>query len=156
MSYISTRGEAPALEFDDALLTGLARDGGLYVPRAWPKLDRQAIAAMPGRSFAEVAADNLALFSGAPASDVLPLAQSTVSQHLKVLREAGIVRGTVEGPTACYCLDPEVIRWLANFCTDICCPPGGGGAACGPGPTEAADGPDATPLTVRMAAGRLR
>ena len=88
--------------------------------------------------------------------DVLPLAQSTVSQHLKVLREAGIVRGTVEGPTACYCLDAEVIRWLANFCTDICCPPGGGGAACGPGPTEAADGPDATPLPVPVAGGRLR
>ncbi len=64
--------------------------------------------------------------------DVLPLAQSTVSQHLKVLREAGIVRGNVEGPTACYCLDPDAIHWLVKFCTDICCPPGGGGASCGP------------------------
>ncbi len=41
--------------------------------------------------------------------EVLPLAQSTVSQHLKVLREAGLVRGDVEGPKSCYCLDPEVI-----------------------------------------------
>ncbi len=55
----------------------------------------------------------------------LPLAQSTVSQHLKVLKEAGIVRGDVEGPGACYCLDPEAIRWLARFCYDLCCPPAG-------------------------------
>lgn len=41
-----------------------------------------------------------------------PLAQSTVSQHLKVLGEAGLIRGKVEGPATCYCLDPENIRWL--------------------------------------------
>lgn len=41
-----------------------------------------------------------------------PLAQSTVSQHLKVLREAGLVRGEIEGPATCYCLDRENIRWL--------------------------------------------
>lgn len=63
--------------------------------------------------------------------DVLPLAQSTVSQHLKVLREAGIVRGNVDGPTACYCLDPDAIHWLVQFCTDICCPPGANGPGCG-------------------------
>lgn len=60
--------------------------------------------------------------------DVLPLAQSTVSQHLKVLKEAGIIRGSIEGE-GCYCLDPDVVRWLANFCTDVCCPPA---ASCGP------------------------
>ncbi len=43
-----------------------------------------------------------------------PLAQSTVSQHLKVLREAGLVRGEVEGPATCYCLDPDGVRWLKN------------------------------------------
>jgi ArsR family transcriptional regulator len=53
--------------------------------------------------------------------EVLPLAQSTVSQHLKVLKEAGIVRGDVDDPK-CYCLDGDVLRWLAAFCTDICCP----------------------------------
>jgi len=41
-----------------------------------------------------------------------PLAQSTVSQHLKVLREAGLIRGEVEGPATCYCLDPDGVRWL--------------------------------------------
>ena len=44
--------------------------------------------------------------------DDLPLAQSTVSQHLKVLKEAGLVRGTVEGRRTCYCLDPEAVRAL--------------------------------------------
>lgn len=40
------------------------------------------------------------------------LAQSTVSQHLKVLREAGLIEGEVEGPATCYCLDVDGIRWL--------------------------------------------
>lgn len=41
-----------------------------------------------------------------------PLAQSTVSQHLKVLREAGLIRGEIEGPATCYCLDPQAFAWL--------------------------------------------
>ena len=44
--------------------------------------------------------------------DFTTLAQSTVSQHLKVLREAGLVAGEVEGPATCYCLNEEGIRWL--------------------------------------------
>lgn len=46
--------------------------------------------------------------------DTTPLAQSTVSQHLKVLREAGLVLGEVEGPATCYCLDADGIRWLKD------------------------------------------
>jgi len=42
----------------------------------------------------------------------IPLAQSTVSQHLKVLKDAGLVRGTVDGPRTCYCIDPEGLRSL--------------------------------------------
>jgi threonine synthase len=45
--HVSTRGEAPAISFTDALLAGLARDGGLYVPERWPALSRDAIAASP-------------------------------------------------------------------------------------------------------------
>ncbi|MEW5773367.1 MAG: metalloregulator ArsR/SmtB family transcription factor [Thermodesulfobacteriota bacterium] len=45
----------------------------------------------------------------------LPLAQSTVSQHLKVLKEAGLVRGAVEGPRTCYCLDRERLARLADL-----------------------------------------
>jgi ArsR family transcriptional regulator len=42
----------------------------------------------------------------------LPLAQSTVSQHLKVLKEAGLIRGTIDGPRTCYCIDPGGLRRL--------------------------------------------
>lgn len=41
--------------------------------------------------------------------EVLPLAQATVSQHLKVLKEAGLLRGRIDGPRSCYCLDPAAI-----------------------------------------------
>lgn len=54
---------------------------------------------------------------------LLPLAQSTVSQHLKVLKDAGIIRGEVEGDP-CYCIDEETIRWLSNYTFELCCPPG--------------------------------
>lgn len=42
----------------------------------------------------------------------LPLAQSTVSQHLKVMKEAGLIRGDVDGPRVCYCVEPRVPRRL--------------------------------------------
>ena len=42
----------------------------------------------------------------------LPLAQSTVSQHLKVLKDAGIIRGQIDGPRVCYCLEPAAIGRL--------------------------------------------
>jgi threonine synthase len=55
MRYVSTRGAAPALGFEDALLAGLARDGGLYVPNAWPTLSAQEIRALAGLPYAEAA-----------------------------------------------------------------------------------------------------
>ncbi len=48
-------------------------------------------------------------------TDRLPLAKSTVSQHLKVLREAGLVRGEVDGPRACYCIDPVGLHQLKRL-----------------------------------------
>jgi DNA-binding transcriptional ArsR family regulator len=44
--------------------------------------------------------------------DELPLAQSTVSQHLKVLKAAGLIRGDVDGPRVCYCIEPRTLRRL--------------------------------------------
>jgi len=44
--------------------------------------------------------------------DVLPLAQATVSQHLKVLKAAGLVKGEVDGPRSCYCLDRDALASL--------------------------------------------
>ena len=47
--------------------------------------------------------------------DQLPLAQSTVSQHLKILKASGLVRGEIEGPRTCYCLDPAVMEEFKAF-----------------------------------------
>jgi threonine synthase len=62
--YISTRGEAPPLGFVEATLAGLARDGGLYVPAAWPQLDTDTIARFAGRPYAEVAVEVIRPFVG--------------------------------------------------------------------------------------------
>lgn len=55
MKYISTRGEAPTLGFCDALLAGLASDGGLYVPKEWPSFSKKQIRAMRGMTYQQVA-----------------------------------------------------------------------------------------------------
>ena len=55
MRYISTRGDAPVLSFEDAMLTGLARDGGLYVPETVPTMSTDEIAALAGLSYEEIA-----------------------------------------------------------------------------------------------------
>lgn len=55
MSYHSTRGQAPTLAFDDVLLAGLARDGGLYLPEQWPHFSREDLASFAGLSYAELA-----------------------------------------------------------------------------------------------------
>jgi ArsR family transcriptional regulator len=47
--------------------------------------------------------------------DELPLAQSTVSQHLKVLKEAGLIRGEIDGPRTCYCIEPRALRRLKSL-----------------------------------------
>ena len=57
MRYVSTRGEAPPLGFGEAMLAGLARDGGLYVPEQWPELSPGAIAGLAGRPYAEAAVE---------------------------------------------------------------------------------------------------
>ena len=51
--------------------------------------------------------------------DYLPIAQATVSQHLKVLREAGWIDGTVQGPATSYCLHEENIAWFRDKVGDI-------------------------------------
>ena len=64
MHYISTRGEAPAASFLEAMTAGLARDGGLYVPATFPVLDGASIASFAGRSYANVAEAIIAPFAG--------------------------------------------------------------------------------------------
>ena len=55
MRYISTRGDAPTLNFEEVLLAGLARDGGLYVPEALPQFTAEQIRAMRGKPYNELA-----------------------------------------------------------------------------------------------------
>ncbi|GJD62502.1 threonine synthase [Methylobacterium frigidaeris] len=55
MLHVSTRGSAAPLTFTDALLAGLARDGGLYIPQSWPQIASETIAGLAGRPYAEAA-----------------------------------------------------------------------------------------------------
>jgi threonine synthase len=98
--YISTRGEAGALGFCDVMLTGLARDGGLYVPEVWPQLSEAQIAGFFGRPYWEVAVEVIRPFVGGEISDadlgrmaveayatfrhpaVVPLRQSSPNQFI--------------------------------------------------------------------------
>lgn len=52
--------------------------------------------------------------------EVLPLAQSTVSQHLKILKESGLVLGEVEGPKTCYCVDKETLASVSVALKTFC------------------------------------
>mgnify|MGYP000462915324 CR=1 FL=1 len=64
MRYISTRGVAPVLSFDEVLLAGLARDGGLYLPQAWPRFSKTDIRALRGLSYADLAVRVMQPFVG--------------------------------------------------------------------------------------------
>ena len=77
MRYVSTRGEAPALNFVEVMLAGLARDGGLYVPESWPKLEAKTVAGFAGRPYAEVAVEVIRPFvgDGIAESDLARMAQ---------------------------------------------------------------------------------
>lgn len=75
MEYVSTRGSAPALGFEDVLLSGLARDGGLFVPAAWPAMDPDAIRALRGLGYAEIAARIVRPFIDADVLDHAELAR---------------------------------------------------------------------------------
>ena len=79
MNYLSTRGGAPRSGFDQALLRGIAPDGGLYLPERWPALDADAIRATASRPYAETAREVLAAFAG----DALPAdAPAAAAQRL--------------------------------------------------------------------------
>jgi threonine synthase len=64
MQYLSTRGRAPVLGFSDAVLAGLASDGGLYLPETWPQLSSADIAAFANQPYAEVAYAVISRFTG--------------------------------------------------------------------------------------------
>ncbi|MEM8789010.1 MAG: threonine synthase [Pseudomonadota bacterium] len=64
MQYVSTRGRAPVLDFEAAMLSGLASDGGLYVPQAWPTIPAEEIAGFAGQPYEAVAERVMAPFIG--------------------------------------------------------------------------------------------
>ena len=64
MQFVSTRGQAPVLGFSDAVLAGLASDGGLYVPQTWPQVSPAEIAGFAGKPYADVAYAIISRFTG--------------------------------------------------------------------------------------------
>ncbi|MEV4608336.1 threonine synthase [Neorhizobium sp. LMR1-1-1.1] len=96
MEYISTRGTAPALGFRDALMAGLAKDGGLYVPRKWPTLSKKQIRALRGKSYQEVAFEILSLFvDGEIADDKL---KAMIDEAYATFRHPAVVPLVQVGP----------------------------------------------------------
>ena len=79
MRYISTRGEASSASFTDVLIAGLARDGGLYVPEAWPELSVKTIQSFKGKAYPDVAFEIIKPFVGGTIAD---------SELLRMVREA--------------------------------------------------------------------
>ena len=88
MRYVSTRGEAPALGFRDVILTGLAPDGGLYVPDQWPVLSDAEIAALAGKPYAEVATAIIGRFTGGEIDD--PVLQSLANDAYSTFRHKAV------------------------------------------------------------------
>ncbi len=103
MDYISTRGSAPALDFAGATLAGLASDGGLYLPREWPRFSAQEIAAMAGLPYAELAARVMQPFVG----------DSLSPQRLRELTAAAYGRFAHNAVTPLKQLDQQ--QWLLEL-----------------------------------------
>ena len=111
MRYVSTRGEAPVLGFEDALLAGLARDGGLYVPETWPTFSRDTIAGFAGKPFHDVAAAVVGALSGGaiPEADLARMTREAYATfgHAAVTPLVQISPGTFilelfHGPTLAF------------------------------------------------------
>src|SRR6202790_5149240 len=101
--YVSTRGEAPPLGFSEAMLAGLARDSGLYVPEAWPRLDPAVIAGFAGRPYAEVAVEVMRPFVG-----------DAIAEH-ELAHMAGEAYGTFRHPAVA----PLVQLGVSDFVLEL-------------------------------------
>ncbi len=111
MKYVSTRGKAPVLAFDEVVLAGLARDGGLYVPESWPRLSAADLRAMAGLDYATLAARVMAPFAE-PAVHEADLAAITAEAYrefdhpdvapLKSLGDDAWLMELFHGPTLAF------------------------------------------------------
>jgi threonine synthase len=103
MRYISTRGAAPALSFEETMLTGLARDGGLYVPEEWPTLSHDAIRAMTNKPYVDVAFDVM-----------WPFMQGTLNEtELKNLLKD--TYSAFNHPAVCPLIQLDTNRWVMEL-----------------------------------------
>jgi threonine synthase len=109
--YVSTRSAAPSAGFTEVMLAGLARDGGLYVPESWPRLDASTIAGFAGKSYAEVALEVIRPFldDAVDAADLARMAREAYGafRHPAVvpLSQLGANTFTLElfhGPTLAF------------------------------------------------------
>jgi len=112
MRYISTRGNAPILDFKGVTLAGLARDGGLYVPEELPHFSKDFIASLKGKSYADIAFEVIKPFVGncIPEGDLKAMIDATYGgafRHNDVapivdLQEAGLLLELFHGPTLAF------------------------------------------------------
>jgi threonine synthase len=145
--YISTRGEAPPLSFVEAMLAGLARDGGLYVPESWPVFTPDEIAGLSGRPYPELALEILRPFVGGtiPEADLARMTREAYGafRHPAVvplvqLGPRTFVLELFHGPTLAFKdlamqllarLMDHVLRQRAERATVICATSGDTGGA---------------------------
>ena len=111
MRYISTRGKAPALSFEEVVLTGLANDGGLYVPATWPQFSADDIRAMQGLDYPALALRVMTPFVGSaiPADDLKGLIEEAYASFdaqdvlpLKKLNDTEYLLELFHGPTLAF------------------------------------------------------
>ncbi|MER8384715.1 threonine synthase [Mesorhizobium sp. M0166] len=98
MQYVSTRGEAPALGFSDAVLAGLARDGGLYLPSAWPLFSAAEIRAMRGLAYPDLAIRVLSPFIGGEIA--APVFERLVREAYATFRHEAVCPLVQTGPNS--------------------------------------------------------
>ncbi|MER9678370.1 threonine synthase [Mesorhizobium sp. M0184] len=98
MQYMSTRGEAPALGFSDAVLAGLARDGGLYLPSAWPHFSAAEIRAMRGLAYPDLAIRVLSPFLGGEIA--APVFERLVREAYATFRHEAVCPLVQTGPNS--------------------------------------------------------
>ena len=103
MHYVSTRGSAPALGFEDVTLAGLASDGGLYLPESWPQFSAAEIRALAGLSYVETAVRVMTPF----------VAGSLTPEELRELCEAAYGRFSHQAVTPLVQLDHR--QWLLEL-----------------------------------------
>jgi threonine synthase len=123
MKFVSTRGQAPALTFSDAVLTGLASDGGLYLPESWPQIGPDEIEAMASADYVSIATTVLSRFADSD-TDVAAMTRAAYAtfRHPSVtpLVEVGTGRYILElfhGPTLSF--KDVAMQFLGRLVDDI-------------------------------------